>query len=330
MRLRGLVFSVLAAVCIVSAHAETDGRLTPISQQNVLELLPAGLRAPEQKVLDTAIAGDNLYFLIGLPYTRPESASVILRLGNDGSHDAILLPPGEVRDLSTDAASNVEALMLPSRRGVEPRMVSCRPSLVSCTTTPFPDTGRTIWARRAKAGHVAELSLDGTLFVDGTKLLPAPTAQRAALEPTRLLSTPGATEVVFLNQATGAVSVVDPSQPHQLRSTAIQGTATEAAKQRNREARATLPASGGSVGMLIYAAALNEDGSLFAALSPYNRFDGALIVETSLDGNTRRTIRCTLPATEDGRERITPSHIAVSGPHLVLVSANGELLRYAI
>ncbi len=330
MCMRRWIFSVLAAVCIVAVQAETTGRLTPVSQQNVLNLLPAGLRTPEQRVLDVAVAGDDLYFLVGLPAARPESAGVLLRLGSDGTPSTKLLPPGEVRSLSVDAESSVLALILPARRGADAQIVRCHPSLLSCSATPFADGGRQIWARRSSAGHVVDLSFDGALYVDGTSLLAAPRALPAPPEPTRLLSTPGDPRVVLLNQASGALSVIDPAQPSQLQSANIHGTAIDAAKERDRGMRASLPAQPGSGGLTIYAATLGEGGKLFTALSPYNVYDGALILETSLDGTAQRTIRCTLPGEGMDKAAISPAHIAVGGNKLILVSGNGEMLTYPL
>lgn len=330
MCLRRWIFSVLAAVCIVAVQAETAGRLTPVSQQNVLDLLPTGLRAPEQRVLDVAVAGDSIYFLVGLPYSRPENAAAILRVGSDGSRDAMLLPPGEVRSLSVDAESNVHALMLPDRRGAEPKMLACLPSLVSCTAATFADGGRQIWARQSKAGHLVELSFDGALFVDGERLLAAPRALPEAPEPTRLLAAPGQTRTVYLNQVSGALSVIDPTQPSRLQSANIRGVAIEAAKGRDRVMRAGLPAQSGSGGLTIYAAALGADGSLFVALSPYNQNDGALIIQTSLDGTTQRAVHCALPKDQAGDRAISPAHIGVSGNNLVLISGYGDVLTYRL
>lgn len=330
MYLRRWIFSVLAAVCIVAVQAETAGRLTPVSQQNVLDLLPTGLRVPEQQVLDAVVAGDSIYFLVGLPYFRPENATAILRVGSDGSRDAMLLPPGEVRSLSVDAESNVHALMLPDRRGAEPKMLTCLPSLLSCNAVPFADGGRQIWARQSQAGHLVELSFDGALFVDGEKLLAAPRALPEAPEPTRLLAAPGQTRTVYLNQVSGALSVIDPTQPSHLQSARIRGTEMEVAAELDRNLRAGLPSEGRAKGLTIYAAALGADGSLFVALSPYNQNDGALIIQTSLDGTTQRAVRCALPRDKAGDRAISPVHIGVSGSNLVLISGYGDVLTYRL
>lgn len=329
MRLSRSLFLVLAAVGILAVHAEITGTLAPVSQENVLELLPTGLRAAEHRVLDAAVADDNTYFLVGLPYPRSGSAGVLLRVGSDGSHDAKLLPPGEVRSLGVDAELNVQVLMLPERRGADPKMVTCFASLISCSVAPFADENRHVWTRLSRGDHAVELSFDGALFVDGRKLLAAPRAF-PAIEPTRLLSMPGDARAVYLNQASGALAVLDPARPSSLQSTNIRGKEFEAVKEQDHTTRAGMPVEGRSGGLAIYAATLSPDGRLFLALSPYNEFDGALVIEASLSGATQRAVRCALPKNQSGERAIHPVHIGVRGNHLILVSGFGDVLTYTL
>lgn len=324
MYIRCLISAVLALGLSMTAQAENADRLTLISRTNVLTLLPVGLQTPDLRVLDVAVAEDDIYFLLGDGSGRPKHPNAIFRLRGDGTHNVASLPEGRMRGLSVDAALNVHALLLPQSRHTEPKMVRCDAALSACTTTVFADGGRQVWTRRPIQGHVAELSIDGALYMDGARVLVA------GSEPSRLLATPDGTRLMRLDQASGTLTVIEPSQPSARLVTTINGAEFQAATAANRAARAKLPSNSNSVGLTIYAAAAGKDGHLFLALSPYNRFAGATIIQAAQDGTTQRTIHCSLPKDDTGKDVITPAHLGVSGNRLFLVSWTGDLLTYRL
>lgn len=322
MSIRWLIPAILALGLSMTAQAENVDQLVPVSRSNVLTLLPIGLQSPNLQVLDVAVAGDDVYFLLGDGSGRLSKVNAIFRLRGDGTQNVTSLPEGQVRDLSVDAALNVHALLLPQTRRSEPKMVRCDAALSACTTTAFADGGRQVWARRPIQGHVAELSIDGALYMDGARVLVA------GSEPSRLLSTPDGTRLMRLDQASGTLTVIEPSQPSARLVTTINGAEFQAATAANRAARANLPPNPNSGGLTIYAAATANDGRLFLALSPFNRFAGATIIQTTPDGTTERTIHCSLPKDDAGTDVITPVHVGVSGSRLFLISPGGDLLTY--
>lgn len=329
MRIHWIVPLMLVLGLLLPIQAQTLDTLTPVSRVRIFPLLPIDLQSQDLRVLDVATADSDLYFLIGDAFGRPASPNVILRLREDGTHSLVTLPGGGARSLSVDAARNVHALLLPQSRDSEPRMVRCDASLGNCSTTAFPDEGRHIWARHSARGHVVELSVSGALYLDGVQVMtPAVPANRA--EPSRLLSAPSGCCVMRLNQVSGALTVIDPSRPSGHVSAVIQGEQFQAALAANRNAWDAMPRNSNSSGMAIYAAAASASGDIFLALSPYNVYTGATIVQVSEDGATKRALRCGLPENDTGKDVIVPGHIGVSGSRLVLVSLTGDLLTYKL
>ncbi len=329
MHIRWLIFTALTLGLLLPARAENTEQLAPASQTNILSLLPASLQNPELRVLDAVVAADDVYLLLGDPVGRPGLPSAILRLRGDGVPSIASLPEGQPRDLSVDANANVHVLVIPQSRTAEPAIIRCDPSLSACAATPLAKDGRQIWSRRSVAGHVAELSLDGALYLDGAPLL-APASGPGRIVPNRLLAAPGGSRVMRLNQATGTLTVIDPLWPSERLDVVIQGAGFQAALEANHAAAARLLPNASSIAMTIYAAAPAEDGGLFLALSPYNRYAGATILQTTADGRTQRTIRCALPNDPSGEPTATPAYIGVSGNRLYLVSPMGDLLTYRL
>ncbi|MBL8231501.1 MAG: hypothetical protein JNL98_23600 [Bryobacterales bacterium] len=131
-----------------------------------------------------------------------------------------------------------------------------------------------------------------------------------------------------IDQYTGTFQVLpqDSSAPAEisLRTQALQ-------KALNANAAAGLPESNRHHGgpITVFATALSEDGKAYLALSPFNRGEGAQIVEVRIADGSVREFRGRLHRTPDG-EWASPVRIAVRGNRLYLVSWNGEIAVYEL
>jgi hypothetical protein len=131
------------------------------------------------------------------------------------------------------------------------------------------------------------------------------------------------------------LTILDPARSSSSASRELGGEGIEEALEANRKAAAMLPVTNpsgnsNSSPISVYAAALSRDGTVYAALSPFNRFEGPLVVQFDKDGTPVRTLRCQLPKDPTGKEVITPAHIGVSGDRLLLVSGKGDVLTYGL
>jgi hypothetical protein len=86
--------------------------------------------------------------------------------------------------------------------------------------------------------------------------------------------------------------------------------------------------SGQSGLLLIYSAVMDQTGRVYLGISPYNRFEGALIVQFDSEANREIAIRCPLPKDDRRGDVVTPAYIAPLRGGIALASATGDLWTY--